>query len=72
MSITRRHVVAQHVQMVLDHLTPTKMGPGEDDLIPWAESPDGVKAMLAALTSQLGERLEEDLLWLRALAALSP
>jgi hypothetical protein len=72
MSITRRYVVAQHVQMVLDHLPPTKTGTGEDDRIPWAESPDGVKAMLAALTSQLGERLDEDVLWLRALAALSP
>jgi hypothetical protein len=68
MGITRRHVVVQHVQMPLDRLPPQPIG--EIGQIRWAESPDGIKAMLKELTSQLGERQQEDLLWKRAIAQL--
>ena len=68
--ITRRHVIVQHVQMPLADLPPAPIG--ESSRIPWAESPDGIKAMLAALTNQLGQRQQQDLLWIRALAQPQP
>jgi hypothetical protein len=64
--ITRHHVVVKHARMPLERLTPVTAG--ESSRIPWAESPDGVKDMLEALTSQLGERKKHEELWRQALA----
>jgi len=63
--ITRRHVLVQHAQIVLPKIPPVTKG--ESSRIPWAQSPAGVRAMLAALTSQLGERQDEDRRWLEGL-----
>jgi hypothetical protein len=63
--ITRRRVVVQDIRMPVPDLPPSLLT-GESSRIPWAQSPDGIKAMLAALTNQLGQRQQQDLLWLRA------
>lgn len=68
--ITRRNVLVRHVEMVVAGSPPIAAPTGEITQIPWAESPDGVKAMLKELTSQLGERQQQDLLWKRAIAQL--
>ena len=63
--ITRRHVIVQDIRMPVAGLPPALLM-GESSRIPWAQSPDGIKAMLAALTNQLGQRQQQDLLWIRA------
>ena len=69
--ITRRHILVQHVQIVLPNIPPIPVVGGESSRIKWAESPDGAKAMLADMTSQLGERQDEDERWIRALRSLA-
>ena len=63
--VTSHDVVVRHAQMPLENLTPVTSG--ESRRIAWAESPDGVKDMLEALTRQLGERKKHEELWRRAL-----
>ena len=71
--ITRDHVVGKHARQVVDGLPPVLQNPSSQ--IPWAQTPDGVKAMLAALTTklanELGEQQQKNELWIQALTAPS-
>jgi hypothetical protein len=63
--ITRHHVIVQHAEW-WSGSSPSVTG--ESDRIPWAESPDGAKAMLAALEAQLGDQEDEEERWRDALS----
>jgi hypothetical protein len=63
--ITRRHVIVQHEKW-WPNSSPSVTG--ESDRIPWAESPDGAKAMLAALEAELGDKQDRQDRWRNALS----
>lgn len=62
--ITRHHVIVQHAQWLSYNSPDAK---GESGRIPWAESPDGIKAMRTALIKQHGDQQEEQKRWIQAL-----
>jgi hypothetical protein len=64
-SITRRHVIVQHV--VWQPGSSPRVT-GKSDRIPWAESPDGAEGMLAALEAQLGDKQDAQDRWREALS----